>query len=209
MNKRIKKKRWKRNNIRIRFENLQMRLKQDGLGHIINYIKYKDGRFYLINKRINRIRRMKKLVCFLCLLVVGCGKYNNTESQPEIEPYIDPYFNSLIEKFEYDEARYNIKAKLSDGVSVIKFDDITDYPTALGECRYYNTTRAIIFKIEDKNLSFSQQYRLFLHEVGHCLFDFEHSNNPNDIMYTYYFFNVANAQQMEDAFFKQIKNEGK
>ncbi len=146
---------------------------------------------------------MQKLLfigSLLCLFLFGCGRQEKSDPPA----FVDPYFVPFIAKFEQDELRYHISAKLFDHVSIIKFDNITDDPSALSECKYYDFTRAIIFLPFDKNLTFDQQYRLFLHEIGHCVFNLTHSSDINALMASDFLFNPPNSRQMEDEFFESL-----
>lgn len=139
---------------------------------------------------------MNKIILLISsIFAIACSKipqpfYNGTP----IPHYIDPYFNSMLSQFKQDAQDHNVEPGAIDSLTVIKFssnsNEITQEETA--DCNYlkqesdfyHNFHKEINFKIEFKNLDPSLQYKIFLHEMGHCVYALVHDfNDSHAIMY--------------------------
>lgn len=130
-----------------------------------------------------------KLLIFI-LLFTSCGRipqpFYNGESPPQ---FIDPYFQPLLNQFKTDADQRHIPYATLSQVTVIKFGE--PLPGRVAECRnrddttilYSNHWREIVFRPDTRNYPEYLMYKLFLHEIGHCVYNLEHSSDPAAIMF--------------------------
>jgi hypothetical protein len=155
---------------------------------------------------------MKHIIIGLAICLSSCGK-------PEVPHNIDPYFNSMMIKFQQDAIQHNIGLGDIGKVTVIQFDSsVSD--NEYGKCSfkhergftYSNYYKVISFSYNLKHLNTATQYKAFLHEIGHCLYNLPHSNNQTnhiteDVMYSIiYQINFITKEVMNQYFNDAINN---
>ncbi len=136
------------------------------------------------------------IIAFFLLAIVGCGRVIIPfYSGPDTPHYIDPYFNPLIERFKKDADAHGVGYGGFDNITVMKIgnsQDIGIFKQEISACNYYNDSsdiyhnfyKEIIFTPELLTKNKDDQYRDFLHEIGHCAYHLPHNNtNPKFIMY--------------------------
>ena len=150
---------------------------------------------------------MRCLTVLLSFLMTSCGSglTSNAYVEKEIEQYVDK-FNLL----------YNEKVNIE-----IRFKDLKD--STAGICYYYESGSSMNYIEIDKeifsNYSDLGREELVFHELGHCIFDRDHSTQrinyggysvPDSIMYPYTFgdswFYEKNLAYYYD---ELVKNKGK
>lgn len=137
---------------------------------------------------------MLTFAAFLFFIITGCGRIPQPfDNGTPIPHYIDPYFNPMLAQFQLDARAHNVQPGAIQTLTVIKFSDSSnDVPAGdTGACVYsvessalfYNFHKEISFRSFLKQLSPDLQYKTFLHEIGHCVYDLHHDNsNPYAIM---------------------------
>lgn len=111
---------------------------------------------------------------------------------PEISYEKDSYFDSMTEKFLADSKNHGVSEGKFAQVTVIKFDDSID-PAVYGVCLYQTKNgknyhvfyKEIKFSFRVKELSPLHQYKIFLHEIGHCAYHLPHAGTIDSVMYAY------------------------
>ena len=155
---------------------------------------------------------MIKLLMIL-LLLTSCNSSKN------LNYYIEPQFQVFYNEFIEDLNKYNIKLYNKNVSIKVNYGNMT-YKDSLAECfldsktiyinkDYYNYTKTFI---ENDDLDDDIYYYLILkkliyHELGHCLLNLKHSNDPNDLMYKIDNVNIFldNPDLMLSNFFNSIK----
>lgn len=107
-----------------------------------------------------------------------------------IPHHIDPYFNNFIQHFIIDSSRIGIGD--FHAITVIQFDNnmqepeigvcIRQHEEYLGESHSY---KQVNFNPIIKSYDLSLQYKVFLHEMGHCAYSLSHVTDKDSIMYPY------------------------
>lgn len=123
---------------------------------------------------------MKRLLILSCLFI-SCGK----QSVPH---EIDPYFNDIFVRFNNDATAHNISTGDIGKITVVKFDTVNEHEYS--ECiyehhkgfNYSNYYKTIKFNTIIKTFLPDHQYKIFLHEIGHCAYHLAHTgyNNSHD-----------------------------
>ena len=127
---------------------------------------------------------------------------------------IDPYFDDFTNEFKMEADSREVSYSNFDKVTVMKFED-TVVPNRLAECqkrivkknKFYKTEHfnKIVFTEAFRNLSRENQFIIFVHEIGHCVYDLEHTDNPDDIMYASNHFSFLSLETRLDQFFDEAK----
>lgn len=148
--------------------------------------------------------KMKLLVLYLTIGMVGCGRVPN---------HIDPYFIPLIKRFALDAQLAGLSTGDLAEITEITFD--SSMPGGReGTCAYnhpyiispklfsdfYKTIRVNPDVLVPRGNQ-AYAYLVFLHELGHCAYHLRHTSNPTDIMYPT--LDEQSLQIAEGAYFEQ------
>ena len=153
---------------------------------------------------------IKLKLTLLCLLLSSCGK---------IPHDIDSYFLPFLDQFGRDTQSHNISEGAIDDLTVIKFSDsLLEEKNDEGYCYYEKEYDFLIpinmFKQVHKEITidssvkkyeFMDQYILFLHEMGHCVYHLSHSNDPDNIMYHNWVYPKIPISQAMDNYFEEAR----
>lgn len=140
-------------------------------------------------KHRHRISSVKIIIFFFfySLLMASCGPDIPTRYwDPMLIPYID-YIAKRLDDYNinsgpvYDILIYEIKTELQQ--EIIGFCQINDYYKSVGvDENFWN------FQIPSRTAYPEYNKILILtHEIGHCAFGLGHSDNPQSIMYPFYY----------------------
>lgn len=125
---------------------------------------------------------MKRYLLSLFISLISCG-------HPVLH-HIDPYFIPLLSRFKSDAAGNKISLGSISSVDFLEFSSLPI--TTLGICNYNLTTN--LFSTEfyksiyiNYNIIINDtdmQYKVLLHELGHCVYHLAHNISDSDsIMY--------------------------
>ncbi len=139
---------------------------------------------------------MNRLLFLICLFSIACSRIPQPfDNGTPIPYYIDPYFNDMLTQFKEDAAAHGVEPGAIDTLTVIKFSsDPNDIPlSATGDCKYireesyfyHNFHKEVNFKPVFKTLDSQTQYKLFLHEMGHCVFALKDEFEDQDAIMFY------------------------
>lgn len=161
---------------------------------------------------------------------VSCGKF-----EPTIPHEFDEWFTPHLEHFKQDADAENISYGALDSVTVFKFGDPkrdgenntiasctynikssydteakkeleTDLGFSLMGIEYHLLYKEIIFSEQIKSYPVKLQYQLFLHEIGHCVYNLHHSN-PGEIMQpSAYSFSDSNFSAAKERYFQSARD---
>lgn len=134
---------------------------------------------------------------------------------------IDPYFEPFIERYKQDVKDNKAPLGDFDFITVMKIDHGSNPERHLAQCQvttlkgrneyisYVFPSATFYKKITFFDLALNEkdeiQYQIFLHEVGHCAYKFEHSQNANSIMYPTPIYNL-NFQGLIRQFFDEVRD---
>lgn len=159
---------------------------------------------------------MNRLLFLICLFSISCSRIPQPfDNGTPIPHYIDPYFNDMLTQFKADAVAHGVEPGAIQTLTVIKFSsDANDIPLSdTGDCNYsreesyiyHNFHKEINFRPSFKTLDALTQYKLFLHELGHCVYALKDNfEDSEEIMF------YANQPMqdwrfpsMEDSYFKE------
>lgn len=155
---------------------------------------------------------MKKFLLLLILLV-GCGK------EPIVPCYIDSMFKTYINEFKRDASQHGAEEGAFDRITVMMFDEGLDSTNEFAECRFKNDYkhffevnfydhhwREMRFSTQFKLHSAIYQYKIFLHEIGHCAYHLAHTNYDLSAIMNETIYPLNNKFEHEkDLFFKSAR----
>ncbi len=113
----------------------------------------------------------------LCLFLISCGNGSNKSKNY----FNDPYFNDLKEDFiEYIEENSNISE-----IDKWKIQTIPIFFEKMEGKAGYCSNRGYIAVDQVYKTELYKQYirKLVFHELGHCILNLEHDDNPYDLMF--------------------------
>lgn len=120
------------------------------------------------------------------LIIISCdsssGSFNSGGSNFTIEDIetgrINPEFQPTVDRFVFEAAKRNISVDL-EGLSI----QYSNTEGALGKCIVSGSDRAITINPALQNASQELLDEIIIHELGHCVLDRVHSDDPTSIMH--------------------------
>lgn len=174
--------------------------------------------------KIDNPMKINEIITFMILMIfilTSCG----CQKKIDIPKYIDPYFNEFLSNFKKDADKYGVGYGDINSITVIKFGDKM-HP--YGECSFKDDEympfsvdlsnigiknqksfhKEIIFNKPFKEMNKINQYKTFLHEIGHCAYKLHHTKSYYSIMYydVYPVFEWSDWNSIELEFFTEAKN---
>ncbi len=118
-----------------------------------------------------------KLLIFIALSInlYACGKGPNQ---------IDPAFQALYDQFIVDANANGVHIDGDQGM-VIKFGDLVDDDAGVCSGAGYGNGIITVDTGYWPTMDSNGKETLLYHELGHCVLNEKHSDNPKDIMYMY------------------------
>jgi len=121
-----------------------------------------------------------KYSLIIAIILTACGRPSNTE--PSIELATESDVHDFIDQFMVDAKKHGLNLDKSL-IKSVKLEDVIDgNPRRLGQCSGSAVGQIIQFK---KGFSKAETKLTVYHELGHCMLGLGHTNDDNDIMYTY------------------------
>ena len=124
-------------------------------------------------------RRASHVWALLSLALASCGRLELSEQR--IDPTFQPYIDTVLS--------WTTDTQLNDSISSIQFGAMPkERPKALGVCWspnvYLPRSRQIVINQVTWNKSKEwERLALIAHELGHCQWNWEHLNDPTNIMF--------------------------
>ncbi len=121
---------------------------------------------------------MKTLLA-LALLLTACGQEHEQEIDPAFRPVLELYFALAPDRGHYDQVtsmKIGTPPDGKDGVCRVESD-------VVGGKKIPGTEQRTITVVPRESLSPVQWETVVMHELGHCLHDLKHVDNPESIMY--------------------------
>lgn len=162
---------------------------------------------------------MKRIMIILSFLLVICIYRSMLTYEIYEAPHnYDIELYGYLYQFEAEAKHYGLELNDPNGLRVFKFSNLSEEhqsdPYIIGICQKWFVGSPNIWYIDQwesievlKPTNYDDQFKaLVYHELGHCLLNLEHTDNPKDIMY--YEQNIFNLQDV-DAGIKKMFEDAK
>ena len=131
---------------------------------------------------------MKKIISLCCMLLTACGSVDDKQQVvTELPDTFDPRLHDLIMEYLADCQRHLTSTECNKNLQIkIRIRELEE-ENQLGLCYTYyppyHLKRDIL--ISPKLLGTKQLKLVLYHELTHCIFEMEHSDDKIDIMNSY------------------------
>ena len=112
------------------------------------------------------------------LSLVGCGMNKEASTITHHEIY-----DELLERFHKDWDKYMDKEFVHPYHLILKVGKPT--LASAGECKYFDYSNERVITIAERYLEDERLYTLFLHEIGHCVFNLKHTEENQSPLLMY------------------------